>query len=79
MKIKRQKHVRKVLMFYKSHYGIDVPLRALMDGTFCKAALKFKVNIAEQLPKYFDSEVKLYTTPCVLAECEALGKEGFLL
>lgn len=27
----------------------------------------------EQMPKYFDAEVKYFTTKCCLAECEALG------
>ena len=73
MKVKRQKHVKKVLAFYKQNFGYQPPYHVLVDGTFCKAALRFQVNIIEQIPKYFDSEVKLYTTKCVLQECLALG------
>lgn len=73
MKVKRQKHVRKVLTFYKTNYGYHPPYNVLVDGTFCKAALKFQINISEQLPKYLDAEIKLITTKCVMAECEALG------
>ena len=73
MKVKRQKQVRKVLNFYKTNYGHQPPYNILVDGTFCKAALKFQINISEQLPKYLDAEVKLITTKCVMAECEALG------
>jgi len=73
MKVKRQKHVRKILTFYRSYFGYHHPFKVLVDGTFCRAALNCKVNISEQLPKYFDAEVQLCTTRCVLAECEALG------
>ena len=74
MKTKRHKHVTKVLTFYKNNFGYNAPYHVLVDGTFCKSALKFKVNIAEQLPKYLEAEVKLYTTKCVTAECEVLGE-----
>ena len=30
-----------------------------VDGTFCQAALKGKIYIKEQLPKYFGSSVQL--------------------
>ncbi|KAL3868901.1 hypothetical protein ACJMK2_041657 [Sinanodonta woodiana] len=73
MKIKRQKHLRRCLTFYKNNFGFQPPYRVLLDGTFCKAALTFKINISEQLPKYLDGEVQLCTTKCCIAECEALG------
>ena len=74
MKGKRQKHLRKCLTFYEKNFGYKPPYKLLIDGTFCKAALKFKVNIMEQMPKYLGGEVKYFTTKCCLAECEALGK-----
>ena len=77
MKAKRQKKVRKILSFYSTNYGHEAPYKVLLDGTFCKAALQFKLNISEQLGKYLEGEVKLSTTRCVLAECEALGKFPF--
>jgi len=73
MKVKRQKHVRKILTFYRSSFRYQSPFKVLVDGTFCRAALNCKVNISEQLPKYLDAEVKLCTTQCVLAECDAMG------
>ncbi|XP_067677735.1 rRNA-processing protein UTP23 homolog [Haliotis asinina] len=73
MKVKRGKHARRILTFYKGNFGFESPYKILVDGTFCKAALSFKVNIAEQVPKYFDSEVKLLTSACVMAECELFG------
>ena len=34
-----------------------------------------KFNIREQLPKYFQAEVKLLTTQCVILETEKLGSK----
>ena len=74
MKVKRQKHVRRILTFYRNNFSMSTPYNVLLDGTFCKAALTSKVNISEQLPKYLDAEVKLYTTRCAMAECQAFGE-----
>lgn len=74
MKISRQKRVRRYLNFYKNNYQFRSPFQLLIDATFCQEALKSKVNLREQLPKYLeDPEVKLFTTACVIAEAEALG------
>ncbi|ESN96817.1 hypothetical protein HELRODRAFT_133549, partial [Helobdella robusta] len=72
-KIKRQKHVKKTLKFYKTHFGIGPPFKILIDGTFCKVALHFQINIFEQMPKYLDCDVHLSTTNCALAECSTFG------
>ena len=74
MKIKRKRTVQRVMTFYKANFGFNPPYNVLIDGTFCKAALAFQVNINEQLPKYLDAEVRMFTTACVKAECKALGK-----
>ncbi|RCN42678.1 hypothetical protein ANCCAN_11318, partial [Ancylostoma caninum] len=47
--------------------------RVLVDGTFCNAALAYKINLREQLPKYLGGDVEIVTTKCVLAELERLG------
>ena len=73
MKVKRHKHIKKTLNFYKTNFGLSAPYRVLIDGTFCKAALTNKINIREQLPKYLDAEVQICTTVCVKKECEAFG------
>ena len=52
MKVKRIRNVKKILNFYKNNYAFAPPYRILVDGTFCHAALKVKVNIANELPKY---------------------------
>ncbi|GAB6029853.1 hypothetical protein CHUAL_005562 [Chamberlinius hualienensis] len=75
MKITRLKRARRVLLFYKSRFGFREPYQVLIDGTFCKAALKSKVNIREQLANYLDGEVKFLTTACAVHETEILGAE----
>lgn len=75
MKIKRQKHAKKNIAFYKYNFSFREPYQILVDGTFCQAALKNKIQIKEQLPKYFMGEVQLCTTNCILRELESLGKQ----
>ena len=52
MKVTRIRRVKKILNFYKNNFGIEPPFRVLVDGTFAFRALKAKVNIANELPKY---------------------------
>ena len=74
MKIKRHKNLRKVLHFYKMNYNILEPYQILIDGTFAQEALKCKINLADQIPKFFDKKkCQLLTTTCALHETEALG------
>ncbi|XP_061884900.1 rRNA-processing protein UTP23 homolog [Entelurus aequoreus] len=75
MKIKRQKQAKKTLSFYKYNFCFREPYQVLIDGTFCQAALKNKIQIKEQIPKYLMGEVQLCTTNCALKELETLGKE----
>uniref|UniRef100_H3CJ53 rRNA-processing protein UTP23 homolog n=1 Tax=Tetraodon nigroviridis TaxID=99883 RepID=H3CJ53_TETNG len=75
MKIKRQKQAKKTISFYKYNFSFREPFQIMIDGTFCQAALKNKIQIKEQLPKYLMGEVQLCTTNCALKELESLGKE----
>ncbi|XP_051527418.1 rRNA-processing protein UTP23 homolog [Myxocyprinus asiaticus] len=75
MKIKRQKHAKKTISFYKYNFCFRQPFQILIDGTFCQAALKNKIQIKEQLPKYLMGEIHLCTTNCALKELETLPKE----
>ncbi|XP_066531090.1 rRNA-processing protein UTP23 homolog [Hoplias malabaricus] len=75
MKIKRQKQAKKTLSFYRYNFGFREPYQILIDGTFCQAALKNKIQIKEQMPKYFMGEVHLCTTNCALKELESLSKD----
>lgn len=75
MKIKRQKQAKKTISFYKFNFSFREPFQILIDGTFCQAALKNKIQIKEQMPKYLMGEVQLCTTNCALKELETLGKE----
>ena len=52
MKVTRVRRVKKILNFYKNQFGIGPPYRILIDGTLAYRALKAKVNIANDIPKY---------------------------
>jgi U3 small nucleolar RNA-associated protein 23 len=81
MKINRQKHAKKVLKFYKQNYNYDLKVfNILIDGTFANEALKSKINISDQLPKYFDVDkknCKILTTRCAIHETELLGRATY--
>uniref|UniRef100_A0A670K0U7 UTP23 small subunit processome component n=1 Tax=Podarcis muralis TaxID=64176 RepID=A0A670K0U7_PODMU len=62
MKIKRQKHAKKNVGFYKHNFGFREPFQVLLDGTFCQAALRNKIQIREQLPGYLAGATQLCTT-----------------
>ncbi|XP_043468836.1 rRNA-processing protein UTP23 homolog [Leptopilina heterotoma] len=74
MKISRQKKVQKHLNFYKNNFKFREPFQVLIDGTFAFAALEAKFNIKEQITKYFQAEVKLLTTQCMILETEKLAQ-----
>ncbi|XP_072381417.1 rRNA-processing protein UTP23 homolog [Diabrotica undecimpunctata] len=73
MKVKRYKKVNKHIRFFINNYGFRQPFQVLVDGTFCYCALNNKVNIADNIPRYLQGEVKLLTTQCAIIEMENLG------
>lgn len=73
MKTARQKKARRNLGFFINNFKFRSPFQVLIDGTFALAALENKFNIQDQLSKYFQSEVKLLTTPCIILETEKLS------
>lgn len=75
MKITRQKHAKKHLGFFRNNFGVREPYQLLLDGTFCQAALRGRIQLREQLPRYLMGETQLCTTRCVLKELEMLGKD----
>lgn len=81
MKIKRHKHTKRVLKFYKYNHKIETDIvNILIDGTFANVALSSKINLAEQLPNFFDlpkQKCNLFTTKCALHETEILGKATY--
>ncbi|NWV55510.1 UTP23 protein, partial [Daphoenositta chrysoptera] len=74
MGVTRQKHAKKIMGFYKNNFQFREPFQVLLDGTFCQAALRNKIQIREQLPGYLGGGAQLCTTRCVIKELESLGK-----
>lgn len=62
MKITRQKHAKKHLSFFRNNFGVREPYQILLDGTFCQAALRGRIQLREQLPRYLMGETQLCTT-----------------
>lgn len=63
--------------FYINNFNFRQPYQLLIDGTFCVAALNNKINIADNMPRYLQGELKLLTTPCAIVEMEKLGPKVF--
>ncbi|NXX82659.1 UTP23 protein, partial [Urocolius indicus] len=74
MKLTRQKHAKKIMSFYRHNFHLSEPFHVLLDGTFCQAALRNKIQIREQLPGYLSGATQLCTTRCIIKELESLGK-----
>lgn len=62
MKITRQKHAKKHLGFFRNNFGVREPYQILLDGTFCQAALRGRIQLRDQLPRYLMGETQLCTT-----------------
>uniref|UniRef100_A0A182JUE3 rRNA-processing protein UTP23 homolog n=1 Tax=Anopheles christyi TaxID=43041 RepID=A0A182JUE3_9DIPT len=73
MKITKHKKTRKYMSFYINNFGFREPLLILIDGSFCHAAYKVRLQIEEQLKKYFQCEVKPIVTACIITETDKLG------
>eukprot|EP00117_Sycon_ciliatum_P049319 scpid95039/ scgid34984/ rRNA-processing protein UTP23 homolog len=76
MKVKRVKQAKRIIAFYQQNFGLRQPYQILIDGSFAYAALKAKINIIEQLPKYLGGEVQCLTTRCAGIELRLLGSAG---
>uniref|UniRef100_A0A182MSY8 rRNA-processing protein UTP23 homolog n=1 Tax=Anopheles culicifacies TaxID=139723 RepID=A0A182MSY8_9DIPT len=61
------------MSFYINNFGFREPLLVLIDGSFCHAAYKVRLQIEEQLKKYFQCEVKPIVTACIITETDNLG------
>mmetsp|Transcript_30209 Transcript_30209/g.79338 ORF Transcript_30209/g.79338 Transcript_30209/m.79338 type:complete len:240 (+) Transcript_30209:194-913(+) len=75
MKVKRLKRSRKMTQFYVNSFGFREPIRVLVDGTFCQAALTTKMYLQEQVPQYLGVRAQLVTTKCCVDEIDLLGDE----
>lgn len=73
MKIARYKKAHKTIAFYANNFGYRAPYQVLIDATFCQTALQHHIDIAEQLPKYLQAELRLVTTQCIIMEADSLG------
>jgi len=57
------------LSIYYQFHNISLPYPSYL----CLITFQNKFNIQEQLAKYFQSEIKLLTTACIISETEKLG------
>ncbi|XP_028806014.1 rRNA-processing protein UTP23 homolog isoform X2 [Neltuma alba] len=75
MKVNKLKRHRKSLTFYSSCCGFRKPFKVLCDGNFVHHLIQNKITPADNsLANILNSDVKLFTTRCVLEELKRLGR-----
>eukprot|EP00262_Sarcandra_glabra_P016748 TRINITY_DN555_c2_g2_i1.p1 TRINITY_DN555_c2_g2~~TRINITY_DN555_c2_g2_i1.p1 ORF type:complete len:287 (+),score=49.18 TRINITY_DN555_c2_g2_i1:89-949(+) len=77
MRVKKKKHHRKMVRFYKACFGFREPFKVLCDGTFVHHLIlnhHFTVSDKEKaLSNLLGSPTKLFVTRCILEELKTLG------
>ncbi|KAG7573607.1 PIN-like domain superfamily [Arabidopsis suecica] len=76
MRVKRQKKNRRTVRFFTVCYGFRQPYKVLCDGTFVHHLVSNEITPADTaISELLGGPVKLFTTRCVIAELEKLGKD----
>ncbi|KAK9866502.1 hypothetical protein WJX84_009209 [Apatococcus fuscideae] len=76
MRRKKHKNARRAVRFFKVTSGFRPPYKVIVDGNFVHALTQQRMGEpSEALQKLVGGPVKLSTTPCILSELKALGKD----
>ncbi|CAH8347826.1 unnamed protein product [Eruca vesicaria subsp. sativa] len=76
MRVKRQKKNRRTVRFFTVCFGFRQPFKVLCDGTFVHHLVSKEITPADTVvSELLGGPVKLFTTRCVLAELQKLGKD----
>ncbi|MEW5316745.1 MAG: hypothetical protein WDW38_008096 [Sanguina aurantia] len=76
MRVKKHKHTRKAVQFYKINYGFHDPYKVLLDGNFVHATRESNLaDLQTHIPRLLGAKCKMYTTACVMKELRSMGKD----
>ncbi|XP_010516606.1 PREDICTED: rRNA-processing protein UTP23 homolog [Camelina sativa] len=76
MRVKRQKKNRRTVRFFTVCFGFRQPFKVLCDGNFIHHLVAHEITPADTvISDLLGGPVKLFTTRCVVAELEKLGKD----
>ncbi|KAF3582933.1 hypothetical protein DY000_02029544 [Brassica cretica] len=76
MRVKRQKKNRRTVRFFTVCFGFRQPFKVLCDGIFVHHLVSKEITPADAaVSELLGGPVKLFTTRCVLAELQKLGKD----
>ncbi|CAA7014265.1 unnamed protein product [Microthlaspi erraticum] len=76
MRVKRQKKNRRTVRFFTVCFGFRQPFKVLCDGTFVHHLVSKEITPADTaISELLGGPVKLFTTRCVIAELQKLGKD----
>lgn len=76
MRRKKHKAARRIVRYYKLHFGFREPYKVLLDGNFIHAVtqLKYQENIESIVSNLLGGNVKLLVSACVIRELKGLAK-----
>ncbi|CAN8288654.1 unnamed protein product [Cochlearia groenlandica] len=76
MRVKRQKKNRRTVRFFTVCFGFRQPYKILCDGTFIHHLISNDITPADTaISDLLGGPFKLFTTRCVVAELQKLGKD----
>ena len=75
MKIKKSKHIKRWLNYYRIYFDFHYPYKILIDGNFLKLCIDKEFILKEKLSKWLKGEIVFYVTSCVIQELNALPEQ----
>ncbi|RHZ43928.1 hypothetical protein Glove_801g9 [Diversispora epigaea] len=75
MRQKRSKQYKRLMALYSTSFGFREPYQILVDGNFLYMALRYKMNICDQLCNVMLGKTKQMYTSCTLKEVRKQGKD----
>lgn len=73
MRIKRGKHYKRIMTFYKTQMGFHEPFNIILDGNFINYCTKVNFDIKRMLGKLVGGIVHIVLTECSFSELEGLS------
>ena len=59
MRIKRSKHYKRIIHFYRNNFEFEEPFKVLIDGNFIQACNKVQFDVKNMLMKLLDGIVHI--------------------
>ncbi|KAI8977089.1 Fcf1-domain-containing protein [Mycotypha africana] len=67
--------IKKIVHGYSVTFGFRPPYQIVLDGEFCKAALKQEIYIKDALSELMNDTTRIFVTECILKDIKDKGHE----